>query len=83
MKYVTVTVSSKGILFQGQFLHCIKQHKGDGGETILSDGFKAAHLLKKRNPEAHKLLSTTVMGFRDIGEDYRKFNKLHKTTFFE
>eukprot|EP00095_Tigriopus_kingsejongensis_P006085 snap_masked-scaffold712_size108441-processed-gene-0.9 protein:Tk06085 transcript:snap_masked-scaffold712_size108441-processed-gene-0.9-mRNA-1 annotation:"hypothetical protein BRAFLDRAFT_212201" len=60
-------------------LHCIKQHEGRGGETQLADGFKAAHLLKARNPQAYDLLANTTLNFRDNGTDYIKFNKLNIT----
>ncbi len=29
-------------MFQTQFLHCIHQFKGEGGDSIFSDGFKVA-----------------------------------------
>ena len=32
------------VSFKGIFLHCIKQHSGPGGETILVDGFKACQV---------------------------------------
>ena len=39
-------------------------------------------VLRERNPEAFRLLSETIVRFRDVGKDYRKFNKLNQTTFF-
>lgn len=49
---------------------------------MLVDGFKCVSVLKERNPEAHKLLSETVLRFRDIGSDFRKFNKLNRNPIF-
>lgn len=49
---------------------------------MLIDGFKAAEILKKTNPEAFKIMDETVIRFRDIGQDYTKFNKLNITKFF-
>lgn len=40
-----------------QLLHCI-QHDGSGGESLLVDGFNAAEMLKKKDPEAFTFLSS-------------------------
>ena len=37
---------------QAVFLHCIEQHPGQGGETMLADGFEAARQLRAARPEA-------------------------------
>eukprot|EP00088_Acartia_fossae_P063929 TRINITY_DN7837_c0_g1_i3.p1 TRINITY_DN7837_c0_g1~~TRINITY_DN7837_c0_g1_i3.p1 ORF type:complete len:180 (-),score=35.92 TRINITY_DN7837_c0_g1_i3:44-583(-) len=58
------------------FLHCIEQHKGKGGETMLADGFKAAAILKENHPEKYRLLSTKGAYFKDIGDDFIKFNSI-------
>jgi len=58
------------------YLHCIEQHKGKGGETMLADGFKAASILKKQDPEKYRLLSHVGAYFKDIGDDYIKFNSI-------
>jgi len=63
------------------FLHCIEQHQGEGGETMLSDGFHAAALLKADQPEMYKLLSETVTSFRDVGTDYTQFDKISQQSF--
>jgi len=49
---------------------------------MLVDGFKAAQLLKEREPQSFDVLKNTVVRFRDVGSDYRKFNKLNKMPFF-
>ncbi|XP_038055056.1 gamma-butyrobetaine dioxygenase-like [Patiria miniata] len=39
-------------------LHCIEQAAGEGGESLLVDGFKVALDLKEIDPEAFRLLTT-------------------------
>ena len=63
------------------FLHCIEQHAGEGGETMLTDGFHAAALLKRDQPEMYKLLSETITSFRDVGTDYTQFDKITQLPF--
>jgi len=58
------------------YLHCIEQHQGEGGETMLADGFKAAAILKEKHPEKHRMLSSESAYFKDIGDDYIKFNSI-------
>ncbi len=53
----------------------MKQHSAEGGESIFSDGLKAADLLRRRNPEAYRILSETVVAFRDVGPHYDKVNR--------
>ncbi len=53
----------------------MKQHGAEGGESIFSDGLKAADLLRRRNPEAYRILSETVVAFRDVGPHYDKVNR--------
>ncbi|XP_069696640.1 trimethyllysine dioxygenase, mitochondrial [Periplaneta americana] len=40
-----------------QVFHCV-QHDGDGGETLLVDGFRAADDLKRTHPQSFHRLST-------------------------
>ena len=75
-----IKMALKMVSAQAIFLHCIKQHTGPGGLTMLCDGFKAANQLKQVDPEAYRVLSETLVGFRDIGEDFRKFDKLNWAT---
>merc|ERR1712106_67965 len=63
------------------FLHCIEQHAGEGGETMLTDGFHAAALLKRDQPGMYKLLSETITSFRDVGSDYTQFDKITQLPF--
>jgi len=64
------------------FLHCIQQHQGKGGETMLADGFKAAEILKSTQPDKYRLLAETVTYFKDIGTDYIKYNKINQANIF-
>ncbi len=49
---------------------------------MLVDGFHAANILKEKSPGAYDLLSTTAMNFRDIGSDFKDFDKLNRTSIF-
>ncbi|XP_063859270.1 gamma-butyrobetaine dioxygenase-like [Scylla paramamosain] len=58
-----------------QMLHVIKQFPGEGGETMISDGFTAASKLKKNHPEYFDTLAKTLVNFVDVGiEDGVKFH---------
>ena len=61
------------------FLHCIVQHEGEGGDTMLCDGYHCANILKDTHPEYYRLLSETCTSFRDVGRDYIPYDKItHK-----
>ncbi|XP_015487074.1 gamma-butyrobetaine dioxygenase isoform X1 [Parus major] len=55
-----------------QFLHCIKQTSA-GGESEVVDGFHVSNKLKKQNPEAFQILSSTAVDYVDVGVDYCDF----------
>ncbi|NWV76482.1 BODG dioxygenase, partial [Dasyornis broadbenti] len=55
-----------------QFLHCIKQTAA-GGESEVVDGFHVCNKLKKQNPEAYQILSSTAVNYADVGVDYCDF----------
>ncbi|XP_002736971.1 gamma-butyrobetaine dioxygenase-like [Saccoglossus kowalevskii] len=57
-----------------QMLHCIQQYDGEGGDSEFTDGFKAAIQLKKENPKAFEILTTTWLNFSDIGIDYYSYH---------
>lgn len=63
------------------FLHCITQHEGPGGETMLADGFYAAQKLKQQDPSSYKILAEIPGQFRDIGTDFKKFHKENRQPF--
>ena len=53
-----------------QLLHCLESD-APGGDTLLVDGFHAADILRKENPDAFALLATVPMTFHfaDAGAD--------------
>merc|ERR1712182_18818 len=51
-----------------QLLHCLKAAPGEGGETVLVDGFAAAEKLRSSNPSAFHLLSSHAREFRYCDE---------------
>ncbi|XP_022089273.1 gamma-butyrobetaine dioxygenase-like isoform X2 [Acanthaster planci] len=51
-------------------LHCIEHSKGEGGENLISDGFKVAMDLKEIDPEAFRLLTTYQFEYSDKGTDH-------------
>ncbi|XP_025977553.1 gamma-butyrobetaine dioxygenase isoform X2 [Dromaius novaehollandiae] len=55
-----------------QFLHCIKQTAA-GGESEVVDGLHVANKLKKQNPQAFQILSSTAVDYTDVGVDYCDF----------
>ncbi|GAB0095588.1 gamma-butyrobetaine dioxygenase [Sergentomyia squamirostris] len=52
-----------------QVLHCT-EFEGDGGESLLVDGFKVAQEIKSKYPEVYKRLCTTVIPFEYIDETH-------------
>ncbi|KAL0276202.1 UNVERIFIED_CONTAM: hypothetical protein PYX00_003816 [Menopon gallinae] len=56
-----------------QVLHCL-HHTGEGGETILIDGFKAASILKERHSDVFDRLSATAVGAEYIEEGQHHVN---------
>ncbi|KAF0301102.1 Gamma-butyrobetaine dioxygenase [Amphibalanus amphitrite] len=70
-----------------QMLHCISQHIGDGGESIFSDSFHVAEVIRARRPDLFHLLATVPFEFADIGEEAEsrsrcRFHKIHERTMF-
>lgn len=63
------------------FLHCIEQHMGTGGETMLADGFQAAQKLKEKYPEKYQLLANTITCFKDVGSELTEFDKMSQHPF--
>ncbi|EPJ56079.1 MAG: hypothetical protein OFPI_01150 [Osedax symbiont Rs2] len=51
-----------------QLLHCLEKAQR-GGVTALTDGFRAAQILREQNPEAFKLLASQAVTFRFSSED--------------
>ena len=67
--------------YQTVFLHCIVQHQGKGGETMLCDGFHCAEILRRERPDWFHLLATTTTSWRDVGQDYIQFDKITQKPF--
>lgn len=51
-----------------QLLHCLTKAE-QGGVTALTDGFKAAEMLREEDPAGFELLSTETVSFRFSSED--------------
>ncbi|KAI9555785.1 hypothetical protein GHT06_018301 [Daphnia sinensis] len=59
-------------------LHCHIQYKGNGGDSLLTDGFKIAEKLRENDPETYKCLAETKVTWSDIGqENGNHFHKIH------
>ncbi|KAM9220820.1 gamma-butyrobetaine dioxygenase [Dugong dugon] len=65
-----------------QFLHCLKQTV-TGGDSEIVDGFNVCRKLKEKNPQAFQILSSTFVGFADIGVDYCDFSVQSKHKIIE
>ncbi|XP_059615228.1 trimethyllysine dioxygenase, mitochondrial [Phlebotomus argentipes] len=52
-----------------QVLHCT-EFEGDGGESLLVDGFKVARDVKRKHPEVYERLCSTEIPFEYIDETY-------------
>lgn len=57
-------------------LHCIEQTKGEGGDSLLVDGFHAAKLLYEEDPKSFEILVNTPVAFRNFS-GITAFGKLH------
>ncbi|XP_077569507.1 gamma-butyrobetaine dioxygenase [Stigmatopora nigra] len=55
-----------------QFLHCVSQAQ-EGGDSEVVDGFRAAELLRREDPEAFRTLALLQVDFTDTGMDYCDF----------
>ena len=71
------------------FLHMLKQHRGLGGDTTISDGFRAAEELRATDAAAFKALTEKKVYFLAKGIDtnydgkMRHFFKINKTPVIE
>jgi len=63
-----------------QALHLLSHVDGSGGETLLVDGFRAAHLLREKDPASFSLLCTTRLEQHCIDNinhfNYRSYDTL-------
>ena len=68
-----------------QFLHCIKQYQGAGGDNQFADAFAVAEKMREQFPAEFELLSKTEVHFWDAGvlDDDAEFSgKFHKRNSF-
>ncbi|KAK7077966.1 Gamma-butyrobetaine dioxygenase, partial [Halocaridina rubra] len=60
-----------------QFIHCIVQYAGDGGDTRVSDAVHVARELKRLHPKHYEILINTLVDWFDEGTDETgEFNKV-------
>ena len=61
-----------------QWLHCINQFQGEGGENEFVDSFAIAENLRQNFPEIFKILTEKKVAFSDLGYD-----EVSKTSFYK
>ena len=66
-----------------QMLHCREQNGVIGGENILVDGFNAAKVLKKEDPQAFEWTTSAELDHEDIGQDFVKYHLLTRKPIFQ
>lgn len=60
-----------------QFIHCIVQYTGDGGDTRVADAVHVARELKRLHPKHYDILTNTMVDWYDEGTDEMgEFNKV-------
>ncbi|KAJ1716407.1 trimethyllysine dioxygenase TmlH [Aspergillus flavus] len=52
-----------------QLFHLLSHTDGDGGASLLVDGFSAAEVLREENPENYQLLAATPQPFHSSGNE--------------
>lgn len=52
-----------------QFIHCIVQYAGNGGDTRVTDAVHVARDLQRLFPEQYKILTNTLVDWYDEGTD--------------
>ena len=61
-----------------QALHLLRHEGGSGGETLLCDGFRAANILREKDPASFNVLCTTDLEHQFIdqihGLNYRNYD---------
>lgn len=60
-------------------LHLLRHVGGSGGETLLADGFRGAHLLREHDPASFNLLCTARLEHHSIDPIHRLDYRSHDT----
>ena len=70
---------------QTQFLHCIDQFEGDGGQNEFVDGFHIENTIRQNYPEEHNILTKTKIDFADMGNEdiVGEFHKVFQAPIFQ
>ena len=59
-----------------QFIHCIVQYEGVGGDSLITDAVHVARQLQQACPEHYRVLTDTPVDWFDIGTD--EIGEFHK-----
>lgn len=62
-----------------QILHCLQQTPTKGGDSIFSDGFKAASIMKDEYPDLYDILTEVPVSSNDFGGYYYDFDMVNYT----
>lgn len=54
---------------QAQFIHCIVQYQGVGGDSLIVDATHVARQLQLISPDYYRILTETPVDWFDIGTD--------------
>lgn len=55
------------------------QYDGEGGDSLLADGFHVAEWLRSNEPKTYKILTETDVAWTDVAqENGRDYHKIHK-----
>ena len=55
----------------------------EGGESLLTDGFRAAQILKETYPDYYKILSETNVECYDVGKEEFEYHQLNVMPVFK
>ena len=53
----------------------VKEHPGEGGHSIISDGIHAAEIMREQHPDAFQMLASTDVFFTCSGVDRNSTEK--------
>ena len=52
-----------------QFIHCIVQYQGRGGDSQITDAIHVARELKRIHPQKYEILKDIPVDWCDVGSD--------------